>query len=152
MYLFAGPGRPQTLPPPSWSLRSPGTRARVAAGDLRLRSLLRLSLGLGFLCASVGRGVTGSELSARDLLGNQCRRLPGLPESSDGPNEKVMWGADGGRRAGVRCRDGEPRVFAREVGCAVGLEEVGLQALSDQQGRGNLPEDSLAFPTCNVGN
>lgn len=34
---------------------------------------------------------------------------------------------------------GEGRVSLREVGYAIRLKEVGLQALSGQQGRGNFP-------------
>lgn len=52
----------------------------------------------------------------------------------------------------MRCRHGESLVSLRASAVCDPLEEVRLQALSGQQGRGNLPEDSLAFPTCNVGN
>lgn len=59
----------------------------LAAGDLRLISLRRLSLGLGLFGASVRRGVTYSEPFACDFSGNPCRWLS---ESSSGHGEKGM--------------------------------------------------------------
>lgn len=56
------------------------------AGDLRLLSGRRWSLGLGLFGASVGRRVTDSEPFARDFLGSPCRRLS---ESSSGFGEVI---------------------------------------------------------------
>lgn len=92
--------------PASLSLRSfqelvPGSQHRAprlkrsgwrAVGDPGLLSLGRLSLGFGLFGVRVGHGVTSSEPSSSNFLGNQCGWLS---ESSSGHPEKVLWGTDG---------------------------------------------------------
>lgn len=124
---------------------SPRSR-RPAAGDGRLRSLLRLSLGLGYSVLAWSAGspsLSSLRATCEGTSADGC--LVSLPRARAVTVRRCCGGLMArGDRSGEEWRSwvqrwGEPRVPAREVGCAIRSKEVCLQALSGQQGRGNFP-------------